>query len=104
MVKCICKSKNLNLAKINGIIFFSCLLIVLIQSIVDYYTNTNFKIKNLNKKIIVLIVFSIIMIVINSISFEEKANNNENKKLLVDDKINSINNKMTDVQSENNIP
>tara|TARA_B100001248_G_C27020128_1_gene291619 strand:+ start:225 stop:359 length:135 start_codon:yes stop_codon:yes gene_type:complete len=44
------------------------------------------------------------MIVINSISFEEKANNNENKKLLVDDKINSINNKMTDVQSENNIP
>ena len=104
MVKCICKSKNLNLAKINGIIFFSCLLIVLIQSIVDYYTNTNFKIKNLNKKLIILIVFSVIMLVINSISFEEKANNNENKKLLVDDNKNSINNKMTDVQSENNIP
>ena len=104
MVKCICKSKNLNLVKINGLIFFSCLLIVLIQSIVDYYTNTNFKIKNLNKKLIILIVFSIFMIVINSISFEEKANNNEKKKLLVDDKINSINNKMANVQCENNIP
>ena len=104
MVKCICESKNVNLAKINGIIFFSCLLVILIQGIVDYYTNTKFKIKNLNKKIIILIVFSIIMIVFNSISFEDKENNNEKKKLLSNGEINSINNEMTDVQSKNNIP
>ena len=104
MVKCICESKNVNLVKINGIIFFSCLLVILIQSIVDYYTNTKFKIKNFNKKIIVLIVFSIIMIVFNSISFEDKGNNNEKKKLLSNGEINSINNEMTDVQSKNNIP
>ena len=96
MVKCICNSSNISY-KVNIIIFFSFLLIIAIQSLVDYYTNYNFGIKNLNKKIIILIVFSILMIVINSISFEEKANNNEKKKLLVNEEINSINDEMTNV-------
>ena len=82
MVKCIGNSSNITSSKLNIIIFFGCLLIIAIQSLVDYYNNSEFDIKHFSKKMIILIIFCIIMIFINSISFEDKGNTNEKKKLI----------------------
>ena len=87
MLKIICLSNNINIIRVNIIVFFSCFLLLGFQCLFDFLNEDISEINNIKKYAILFIIISIIGILGSCLIYED----NEQKYLNINEKDNQIN-------------